>query len=88
MKIDAATFRLVVGGLLLLAFFDLAALLTCALLSVEAPSEFADLIKVLVPSLLALLVSSHSEEPVPVTVADQPVAVAESGADSPRKRKR
>lgn len=89
MKIDAATFRLVVGGLVLALLFDLAGLLACALIGTDAPGEFSDLLQALVPSLLALLVSSHSEDPVPVTVTDQPVTVtdAPSGRLSTRKSK-
>lgn len=87
MTVNASTFRLVAGGLVLMLVMLVAAISVLAGLHDDIPTILENLATGALTALAALLVSPHSDEPTPVSVVDQPVAVTDAPKKSTGRRR-
>lgn len=88
MTVTSATFRLVAGVLGLALLGLIAAISVLAALHDEVPTILENLATGSLTALAALLVSPHSsDDPVPVHVTDQPVAVTDKPRRTTRRRR-
>jgi len=86
MPVNASTFRLVAGGLVLVLIAAVAGIIVLAALHDATPTILENLATGALTALAALLVSPHGDEPTPVTISDEPVQVTSKPKKGRRKK--